>query len=416
MMRTIKKYILLCLGMASCAESMNLLMRPYDTLLLPQTYLDARGQLSMWAESGVRPARGYNSDGGLVNPFNIWNVNQDALAMLQGFATDSPITQLLNALDATDDGATGHLLFSGDLQLDWAAAVGGRWYFLPNVWFTALLPFYQERLTNVAWTDLTGATTAADLRVRSMLTGPITNVVQEFGDGLQLTGWKRRGPGDMNLLVEFLFPFEQKRPLLKLVEIEGRGGFTIPMGLKANEDLPLALPFGYDGAVGIVYGAGLNVLLGSCLKAGFDVQLLHLFGNTRDRRIKTAFDQSDILLLAKTPAYKDYGLTQRFNLFVQAYHVWGGLSFLVGYQFLKKGEDRLALNSCDYSSLYINSAASLDEWIVHSMEFNLHYDFIETWCQDTCWAPQLSLFSRLPFNGKRAITFTTVGLMLAVDF
>lgn len=416
LMRT-RFWFFFCLVLAVFdSYSMNLLLRPYDTLILPQTYLDSNYQLTLWAESGVRPAQGFNEHGLRVNPFAIWNVDQNALAMLEGFAADSPLTQLRNALDAQDNGLRGHLLFNGKLQLDFGGAVGGRWYFLPHAWFTAYVPFYKMRLTDVCFADRTGTSAPADLRVRNMLTTPIRDIVAEFGNGLDLNGWKRSGAGDFNIMVEWMFPFEQQRPLLKLVEVDARVGFTLPTGLKADEDRLLAFPFGYDGAVGILYGGGLNVLLGYCLKAGFDVQLLHLFGNTRDRRIKTAIDQSDILLLAKTPAYRDYGLTQRFNLFVQAYHVWGGLSALVGYQFLKHGQDHLALNSCLYSSFIANTAAYLDEWIVHSIEFNLHYDFAETWCQDTCWAPQLSLFSRLPFNGKRSVAFTTVGMMLAVDF
>lgn len=397
-------------------HAMNLLLRPYDTLIRPEIYLDADYQLSVWAESGVRPGQGFNDDSMRVNPFAIWNVDQNALAMLQGFGSNSQLTQLRNALDAADDGIRGHLLFEGDMQLDWGGAVGGRWYFLPHAWFTAYIPFYQVRLTNVNFFDRTALVEPADFRVRNMLTNPLRDLVAEFGNGLSLDGWKRRGPGDFNIMVEWLFPFEQQRPLLKLVEVLGRVGFTCPTGLKADEDKLLAFPFGYDGAVGILWAGGLNVGLGSCFKAGCDVQLLHLFGNTRERRIKTSPDQSDILLLAKTPAYRDYGLTQRFNLFVQAHHVWGGLSALIGYQFLKHGEDRLALNTCEFSSSFANTASYLDEWIVHSVEFNLHYDFIETWCQNTGWAPQLSLFSRLPFNGKKSIAFTTVGVMLAIDF
>lgn len=416
MIRSIKKYLLLVIILGTHAKGMNLLLRPYDTLILPQTYLDADYQLALWMESGVRPAQGFNDHGLRVNPFAIWQVDQDALAMLQGFPAGSPLAQLREALNAPLDDLRGHLLFNGDLQLDYGGALGGRWYFLPHAWFTAYIPFYKARLSNVCFVDRTGTTAPADFRVRNMLTTPIRDIVAEFGNGLDLNGWKRSGPGDFNLMVEWLFPFEQQRPLLKLVEVDARVGFTFPTGLKADEDKLLAFPFGYDGAVGILYGGGLNVQLGYRFKAGFDVQLLHLFGNTRNRRIKTAADQSDILLLAKTPAYKDYGLTQRFNLFVQAYHVWGGLSALIGYQFLKQGESHLALNSCEYSTFFANTAASLEEWIVHSVEFNLHYDFIQTWCQDTGWAPQVSLFSRLPFNGKRSIAFTTVGMMLALDF
>lgn len=407
--------VLVCLLMSSALSGMNLLLRPYDTLIRPTPhFLDRCTELSVWAEAGVR-TQAFDGDGHSVNIFNIWNPDQNALAMLDGFPAASPITQLFNRLDAIDDDVRGHVSLSGKMHYDFGGAVGGRWYFLPHAWVTAYVPFYRVRLTDFSFTDLTLANTSADLRVANMLTRPLQEVIAEFGNGLQLGGWRRTGLGDMNLLVEFMFDFPQKRPLLKEVEIDGRVGLTLPTGLKADPDRLLAFPFGYNGAVGIVWGGGLKVLLDCYIAAGIDVQLLHLFGNTRTRRIKTAMDQSDILLLAKTPAYTDYGLTQRFNLFVQAYQFYRGLSFLAGYQFLKKGEDHLALNSCEFSTTIANTAVSLDEWIVHSIELNLHYDFTKE-CDGSAYAPQASIFARIPFNGKRAIAFTTVGLMVAVDF
>lgn len=396
-------------------KSMNLLHRPYDTLIIPEVYLDRCFEIAFWAESGVRPARGYNENDNLVSPFAVWQCNQDALSMLNGFPANSLQTQLRTALNAFDDGVRGHVCFNGKLNLDFGGAIGARWYFSPNAWLTALLPFYKVRLSDVSFVDLTQNITAADMRVRQQLIQNLQNIVNQLGNNLSLEGWKREGLGDLNLLCEFLFDFPQERPLLKLVEINGRCGFTFPTGKRADEDKLLAFPFGYDGAVGLVYAGGLQVMLGDRFKAGFDVQLLHLFGNTRQRRIKTDLDQTDLLLLAKADAYKDYGLTQRFNLFVQGYHVFKGLSLLVGYQFLKHGDDHLALNGCEFSSGIANSAASLEEWIVHSAEFNLHYDF-SYHCPDAWIAPQASLFARLPFGGKRAITFTTVGLLVAIDF
>ena len=401
---------------ATKINAMNLLHRPYDTLLRPEIDLDRCYEFAFWAEAGVRPARGYNNDDNLVNPLAIWQCNQDALAMLDGFPDNSPQTQLRTALNATDDGVRGHLCFNGKLNLDFGGAFGARWYFLPHAWITVLLPVYKTRLSDVTITDLTQNLTAADFRVKQQLTQRLQTVVGQLGDNLSLDGWKRAGFGDLNLLCEFLYNFPQERPLLKNVEINGRAGFTLPTGKKAGEDTLFAFPFGYDGAVGVLYAGGLNVLLGYQFKAGFDVQLLHLFGNTRLRRIKTAFDQSELLLLAKAEAYKDYGLTQRFNLFVQGYHLLGtGLSLLVGYQFLKHGDDHLALNNCAFSSVIANSATSLEEWIVHSVEFNLHYDF-GVHCPDSWAAPQASLFARLPFGGKRAVAFTTVGVMASIDF
>lgn len=394
---------------------MNLLHRPYDTLLRPEINLDGCYELAFWGEAGVRPARGFNEDDVIVNPLAIWQCNQDVLAMLNGFPDNSPQTRLRTALNADDDCIRGHVCINGKLNLDFGGAFGARWYFLPHAWITLLLPLYKVRLSDVTITDLTQMLTAADFRVKSQLTQRLQTVVCQLGD-LSLDGWKRTGLGDLNLLCEFLFNFPQERPLLKNVEIDGRVGFTLPTGKRTDEDQLFAFPFGYDGATGILYGGGLNVMLGCQFKAGFDVQLLHLFGNTRVRRIKTALDQSELLLLAKTEAYKDFGLTQRFNLFVQGYHLLDtGLSLLVGYQFLKHGEDHLALNDCAFSSVIANSAVSLEEWIVHSVEFNLHYDF-SVHCPDSWVAPQASIFSRLPFGGKRSVAFTTVGIMVSVDF
>lgn len=417
MILRIKNIFLFTLFLSPLAiNAMNLLHRPYDTLVRPEIYLDRCWELAFWAEAGVRPARGYNENDNLVNPLAIWQCNQNALAMLNGFGPNSLQTQLRTALDATDDGVRGHVCFNGRLNLDYGGAFGARWYFLPHAWITALLPVYKVSLSQVTMTDLTQNITAADVRVRELLITPLKSVVQQLGNDLSLDGWKRTGLGDLNLLCEFLFDFPQERPLLTNVEITGRAGLTLPTGLKADEDKLFAFPFGYDGAVGILYGAGLSVMLGCQFKAGFDVQLLHLFGNTRLRRIKTAFAQSDLLLLAKADAYKDYGLTQRFNLFVQGYHLMDtGLSLLVGYQFLKHGDDHLALNGCAFSSTIANSAVSLEEWLVHSVEFNLHYDFAQH-CPDSWAAPQASIFARLPFGGKRAAAFTTVGVMVAVDF
>jgi len=410
----IKRIIICCIFLSNLAYGMSLLLKPYDTLIIPEVYEDSCYELSFWAETGVCPAQGFNHDGGVVNIFSIYEPDQDALAMLNGFPASSTISQLAQMINATDNGIRGHVFFDGKLYLDVGAAIGARWFFVPHAWVTAYLPFYQTKLRDFRYQDLTQNNTSADARVKQFLTGPLIPLVKTLG-GLELANWQRFGLGDMNLLVECLFNFPQNRSLLKNVEVGGRVGFTLPTGLRTDEDKLFAFPYGYDGATGIVFGGGLAVLLGTQFKTGFDVQLLHLFGNTRNRRIKTAIDQSDFLLLAKTPAYKDYGLIQRFNLFVQGYHILGsGFSALVGYQFLKQGECRLDLNSCDFSTTIANTAISLDEWIVHEVEFNINYDFNA--CNTLCVSPQLSLFARIPINGKRSVAFTTIGIMGAIDF
>lgn len=407
-------FVWLLLAFSYNVMGMNLLLKPYDTLIRPEIYPEKKFQIAAWAETGVRNAIAFN-DEHQVNVLNMYNCTQDALAMLDGFPIDSPMGQLRIALDAADDGVRGNFITNGDLKLHYGAALGTRWQFYPNLSLVSYLPFYSMSLNNVCFTDLTQGNNAADFRVRQLLTNTFASTVSTLGNGLSINGWKRSGIGDLNMFLEWITHHEQNRPLLKDVALNGRFGFVFPTGLKKNEDQIFSIPFGSDGALGILLGGGLWVTLRSCFKAGLDVQLQHTFGNTRCRRIKTAVDQTELLLLAKTPAYKDFGLLQRFNLFLQGYHIFRGLSCLVGYQFLKHGEDKLSLNTCEFSTNIANTAVSLEEWTAHTAEINLHYDFNEHLPECAIW-PQVSLFARVPFNGKRSALFTTIGATFAVDF
>ena len=151
----IKIFLVVATSFPAVSFSMNLLMRPYDTLLIPEVHLDRCYELTLWAETGVRPARGYGDDSNIVNVLNIWNPFQDALAMLKGFPNNSPQSLLGDQLHAINDDVRGTLMFDGKLHLDLGAVIGARWYFLPHAWFTTFLPFYRVRLTDVGFIDRT---------------------------------------------------------------------------------------------------------------------------------------------------------------------------------------------------------------------------------------------------------------------
>src|SRR5436190_438020 len=81
-------------------KSMNIVntLIPYDTLIRPTFNNNYRYQLAGYAETGVHNATGFNDDGDHVNPLQIWNCQQDALAMLEGFEHNTPAAQLRSAL------------------------------------------------------------------------------------------------------------------------------------------------------------------------------------------------------------------------------------------------------------------------------------------------------------------------------
>ncbi len=409
-----KQRFILCLCMISTlVQGMNLL-RPYDSLLRPEYSNKYRMQVSFIGETGISD-KGFSSDC-RTNVLRIWNPEQNAITMLDGFSSEGKIGQKRVAIDASDDGTRGHFLVDGDLKNRFSAIFGARLFFRESWSLSVYLPVYSMALKNVCWKDQTLNVSDEDARVKELLTDDFFANVCALGDGLDLTGWSRTGVGDLTLLLDWFHDFPQAKPMLKNVRVNWRAGVGLPTGLRQDEDKLFALPFGYDGAFSLPFGVGLDLHFSFYVRAGFDVQLTHIFGNTRTRRFKTNDDQTDLLLLQKGEVYKDWGLTQQFNLYAQLYKPFKGFSFLLGYQFLKHGLDAIALPcGSSFSQAMANSAEHLKEWTLHQIVVRADYDIGEHWEQPTVY-PRISLFAQLPFNGKRVAVTSNLGFSVSLDF
>jgi hypothetical protein len=395
------------------AYAMNWL-RQYDILVRPELHWNTNWMLTNWTETGFKPATAFNACDEQVNAAQFLNSNQDGLAMLNGFNPSTAIGQLRLQVDANDDGVRGHFNVCADLRELFTTIFGAYYKFHDNFWVAGYLPVMGQRLTNVNWNNQTLSLTASDARVQNYLTNDFFTNVCDLGS-LQLGSWKRIGVGDAVVMVEFLKNYPQRRDILHNVMLNWCCGFNIPTGLPRDEDKILAFPFGYDGSWGVIFGGGLRVNLADIIQLGADIRLTHLIGNTRCRRIKTSPDQTEFLLLAKAPAFKDFGMIQLFSLYMQTYHIARGLTLLAGYQFLKKGLDTLQLETCEFSNIIANTALSLREWMVHQVVLNATYDFHYDF-PDASVSPQASIFMRLPFDGRRSVAFSTIGFMFALEF
>lgn len=396
---------------SSSACAMNLL-KPYDSLIRPPYNEGDKYHINGMLELGLS-TKSFDSDGTIDDPLRIWQPNFNSLAMLKGFKADSNRSQLLNRLDANDDGTRGHLCISGDLDLKAAAALSARWFFHQDWFISAHVPVYSMTLSRFKLFDQTQNNNVADCRVKNLLTNDILANIKSLDNCLDLSCWTRTGLGDITLLLNWFRDFPQEKELLNNARVNWRIGLAVPTGKRRDEDKIFALPFGYDGAFSIPFGFGLDLTYARYVKAGFDVELTQIFGDTRDRRIKTHEDQSEIILLQKALAYKDFGLTQKFNLYLQFHKILKGFSFLTGYQFLKHGKDTLSLCSNQFSDNIANTAEILKEYTMHHMIVNASYD-----CSDTGWRtrPYFSVYARLPFNGKRVAVNRTVGFVLGFNF
>ncbi len=391
----------------SCA--MNLLHRPYNSLLRPPYTPGKRFNFALFGEHGLS-TKGFDSNGCSVDIMRIWNTDQNALKMLEGFPAGSPQGELNVKLDANDDGVRGHFCVNGDLRVD--AALLYAHYAFDHDWFVSVyLPIYRMELKDVVWCEQTKDVDAQDFIVKDCLTNDFFNNVCKLGNGLSLCGWDRKGVGDLTFLLQWQRNFHQMRSSLRNVQLNFRLGTNIPTGLREDEDKILAFPFGYNGAMGVLFGGGLEVSLGRYFKYGLDVELLHLFGNTRCRRIKTHRDQTELLLLKKTDVYKDWGLTQQFNLHILGHHK--GFKLLLGYQYRRHADDFLSVVCEDSSDEIANTAVSLQDWTMHHGIVNASYS--PEWDPDRA-KPYISLYARIPFNGKRTVLETMIGGVIGVEF
>ncbi len=403
-------------SIGNTVKAMNIVntMWPYDTSIRPTFNNLHWWQIAFYAEGGFHNAKGFDSEGSVANPLRIWNCQQNALAMLEGFPEGSIIDQFRAALLDSDNGIRGRFIVDGDLQLNFSTAFAANLYFA-NDWRIGLyLPVYKMTLKDVTFIDQTPNVDNLDKLVHELLTDNLAQNVRELGC-LDIGGWDRAGVGDLTLLVEWFRDFKQHKPFLKNVRVNWRWGIGFPTGLRENEDLIFAIPFGYDGAISMPFGLGLDMTLGKNFKCGMDVQLTQIFGHTRTRRIKTDLEQTELLLLEKTKVFKDSGLVQRFNLDFEFYRFLKGLSFKVTYQYLKQGDADYSLKTQEFSTNIANTSPRLDNFTMHHMIPKFTYDCGYHWPEGRV-RPELGLYMRLPFNGKNVALFPTIGGVISVDF
>lgn len=358
-----------------------------------------------------------------VNVLQIYSPTESSLAMLAGAELGSEIHDFASKFlppygPATDDGCRGGFKLNGEFE-GWDLTFYGK-YRLPSKGVPGefdvflYLPFCYMELSNVKWIDQTQDVLSADRDVKDFLTSDIYNVAKNLGD-LDLKDWDSFGISDIVFILGWFKDFKQIKDNLKNVKISVRVGLSVPSAKEKDEDKSFSLPLGNDGTWTIPLSLGLDLDFINRIRFGLEFEMLYMFDHTKIRRLKTDVNQTDFLLLHKGKATKSYGMTWKFNLFLQARRFLGGLSAKVAYQFLKHDSDSLTAQSNDFSYHIINTAQSLEEWGTQNFIFQLNYDFFKE-CKNSWFKPQMSIFYKLPITGKRVINPNTFGAQLAFNF
>jgi hypothetical protein len=370
--------------------------------------------LGFFVETGIGNTKAW-SDCGSTNVLQLFCCQQNSLAMLNGLQGSSSVDQLITKINALPNGNRGLLRPFGEVKYEFNFSTKFRWQFAQDFYLMLSLPFYGMELKDVVWNDLTDGNEPEDDRIRECLTSKILKVTKEIGD-LDIGPWKRRGLGDMALLIRWIRHFPQNKPMLRNVRVDWHTGFLLPTGKAEDPDKIFAFSFGIDKSVAIPFGLGIELNLGDYFFWGVDVSLFHQFGNTRTRRIKTDIDQTNLLLMQKARVYKNFGLSQQFSLYFGVQDLPRGLEMHVGYKYFKKGSDSLSVSGVTCSDIIANTALDLQSSTIHEMIVHATYDFGALMSDDHRARPFLGVFSRIPFNGTRSVAATTVGVLLHLDF
>ena len=341
---------------------------------------------------------------------NIFQDRQNVLGALKGLDSDTFSGQLAQQFNLNDEaGLQGVFKPSGCLEIPLNLLLSYRYYFDHGLRLEFHLPIIHAELKNVEWCPLFDQVTQEE-ELAADLIKPIGTV-----GGLCLNGWKRTGIGDFVVQAAWMRDFPQCRTLLQNVRTQARFGVIFPTGKREDEDLVLAFPFGNDGAWALQFGGGIDLNFGYTMRGGIDVEFIYQFGNTRCRRVKSAQDQTDLLFLTKVPVYREFGLGQQYNIYLESCNLWCNTSLKLNYQLLKRNDDRIDVANDRIDSRIANNAESLFDWTAHSLIFMVRHDL---WRDYECTSlfPTISAFVKWGFNGKRALLANTAGIEISVAF
>lgn len=391
-------------------------IKPYDTYLWTAPRKTNELQIEIYGANSFHERGVWCDHTKICNVLQLYSCDQNALAMIRGFDPSTEIGQFAAQFSQVpDDGIRGHLVPYAQFHMSEIGLSAQYWfphYFCLGVY----LPILQMSLTDLSWKDLTQNITPADVITKQLLTDNFAYNVCKLGGPIINRSYKCSGIGDIDIVARLQRNFPQAKSILTNTQLGGYLGFSLPTGKRTNEDLLFALPFGYDGSPGVLFGGALGLTWKNHFIGGVQLNLTQLIGNTRPRRIRTDINQTDLVLLAKTPAHINWGFIQRYRLYLGAYQIMRGLSFDVGYQYQKQGESFISLCGNEYISSITNTSEILKEWTLHDIMVNVSYNFGYDTNIESKFSPAITFFYQHAFRGQRALLLDKWGFALELNF
>ncbi|MCL4379917.1 hypothetical protein M1466_00280 [Candidatus Dependentiae bacterium] len=355
-----------------------------------------------------------------VGALQLWNCTENALAMVRGFDPATQQGQIAAQLsNVPDDGIFGRYAVNGNLRVR-EFGFGLQWHLPHDFLIGIYVPFVDASMQNITWQRLQDASyTSAQILFDQLIGNDFFTRVNQLGNGLSINqSWTKTGLGDIKSLIWWRRNFVQQKQILTDVLLGLRVGVSLPTGLRENPNLLLSMPFGNDGATGVLFGGLIQFYWKRYFTGAIDADFMKLFGTSKVRRVQVDPLQTDHLFLAELLVRKDWGFVQRFNLWAGIHHLIDGASFDVGYQFLKQWETELSVFDTGgqrFSLDIMNSAASLQEWMLHQLWVSAKYTFNHN-TQAFWLMPTIQLYWTNTFKATRGILNKSIGGTISFSF
>lgn len=382
---------------------------PYNILLQPDYTRETLFALTCGYE-GVLAAHGFAAHrDGKQNVLQIFQCEQDALAALKGAPSESDASQYAQLFNLDDDNdLQGLYTPCGKFSVPVNALFGLHIRLAENVTLRAYTSYLQAELSHVTWTQKNGHLTFNCNQLPDLL-----ETVAQLGN-LNLCGWKRHGFGDTVVQAAWQNDFFQRKQYLRNVRLAVRGGLLLPTGKRENINDLEAFSFGYGQGVGVIFAGTLGLHFMHNIRLRLDLEFLQCLGNTRTRRIATDPAQTDLLFINTATIFVDPGFNQQYTFMFEKLSIWEGLHGMIAYQYFKHNDD--VYYPCTNAQRFdiLNNSQDVQEWTTHQLFFKANYEFNHE--SDCGFRPNLAVFGKYGFNGKRAIITSSLGASISFAY
>lgn len=345
----------------------------------------------------------------LYGPFNMQLLGEG----VPNKSTTNPVDiTLINLALLPERDGFGQLLFEGHFSIKEAMI-----WFTQNLsygfFFEVNFPIRSLEINNIDFKDLSphdDITPNINTPVWQTFLNLFPQVLARYN--LVLENVHRRGVGDTVVLLGWTHNF-QETELIDYVDTTFKLGVLAPSGKVKNPSIIFDLPLGYDGHVGAPIEFDGSFGCFDWLTVGAGAGGIIFGKKTKKLHMKTNVNQNGYIKLAEGLASVKKGNLWYADAYFKADHFCRGLSFLIGYSFVRENPDIVRpCNTQVFDEMIVDSDQMFKKWQMHTIHLWAEYDFTQEWM----WVgPHISAFYNRQIAGKRTFNTSLGGGMFGVD-